>query len=176
MNLETNGMNADSAALPRVKSVVAGPRFTLAIEWKDGGHAKADLTGLIHSSKHFAVFADDPAQFKRVKPVAWGDGVEWENGLDYSANTLKELAEEQQPMKGSEFMKFVAARKLNNEEVAGLLGCTARTVRTWYRAKQVPRWVATTVRCYQRDDTLFAAHFRPVKIRPRGRPRAAVGD
>jgi hypothetical protein len=176
MNIETRGMNADTAALPRVKSVTAGPRFTLAIEWRDGSRTKADLTGLIHSSLHFGVFADDPAAFRRVKPVAWGDGVEWENGLDYSANTLKELSEEQQPMKGSELRKFVAARKLNNEEAAVLLGCTAKTVRTYYRAREVPRWVATTVRCFQRDDTLFAAHFRPVKIKPRGRPRAAGGS
>ena len=165
-------MAATTNELPRVKSVVAGPRFTLAIEWKGGGRTKADLTGLVHSSEHFSVFARDPAAFRRVRPVAWGDGIEWDNGLDYSANTLKELAEEQQPMKGTELRNFVAARRLNNEEFAGLLGCTVKTVRAYYGAKRVPRWVATTVRCFQRDDTLFAAHFRPVKVRPRGRPRA----
>lgn len=113
----------------------------------------------------------DPAAFRRVKPVAWGDGIEWDNGLDYSAYTLKELAEEQQPMKGAELRKFAIARKLNNSEVAGLLGCTVKTVRSYYGAQKIPRWVATTVRCFQRDDTLFAAHFRPVKIKPRGRPK-----
>jgi hypothetical protein len=176
MRSKESAMDARTNEMPRVKSVTAGPRFTLAIEWKDGGRTKADLTGLIHSSEHFAVFAREPAAFRHVRPVAWGDGIEWDNGLDYSANTLKELAEEQQPMKGAELRNFVAARKLNNEEFAGLLGCTVKTVRAYYGAKRVPRWVATTVRCFQRDDTLFAAHFRPVKVRPRGRPRANAGN
>ena len=26
------------------------------------------------------------------------------------------------------------------------------------------------------DDTLFAAHYRPIKIKPRGRPRAGGGN
>jgi len=162
-------------AIPRVKSVTAGPHFSLNIVWKDGSRTRADLTGLIYSSEHFSVFASDPAAFRHVRPVAWGDGVEWDNGLDYSAATLRKLAEEQQPMRGSDLRRFAAAKKLNNAEFAGLLGCTVKTVRTYYNAKQVPRWVATTVRCFQRDDTLFAAHFRPVKVRPRGRPRADAG-
>lgn len=170
--MKTTG--ARMSGLPRVKSVTAGPRFTLKIEWKDGSRTSADLTGLIYSSEHFGVFGKDPEAFRHVRPVAWGDGVEWDNGLDYSANTLKELSEEQQPMKGSELRRFVSDRNLNNEEFAGLLGCTTKTVRTYFRAKQVPRWVATTVRCFQRDDTLFAAHFRPVKVRPRGRPSAST--
>ncbi|HEY5046908.1 MAG TPA: hypothetical protein VII49_02675 [Rhizomicrobium sp.] len=176
MTIEATADEADIEVLPRVKSVAAGPRFTLNVEWKDGSRTKADLTGLIHSSKHFGVFARDAAAFRHVRPVAWGDGVQWDNGLDYSAATLKELAEEQQPMKGSELKTFVIARKLNNEELAGLLGCTARTIRAWYGAKRIPRWAATSVRCLQRDDTLFAAHFRPVKVRPRGRPKTAASD
>ena len=158
--------------LPRVKSVTAGPNFTLAIQWQDGSRSKADLTGLIHSSQHFSKFIEEPVAFRKVKPVAWGDGVEWENGLDYSANTLKELADEQTPMKGKELSQFVTAKKLNNQEFAELLGCTVKTVRSYYASKEVPQWVAVTVRCFQRDDTIFAAHFRPVQVKPRGRPRS----
>lgn len=160
--------------LPRVKFVSAGPQFTLTVEWQDGGRTKADLTGLVYSSKRFHVFASDPAAFRKVKPVAWGDGIEWDNGLDYSANTLKELADEQQPMKGTDLCKFAAAKNLNNKEFAELLGCTVKTVRAYYTSRQVPQWVATTVRCFQRDDTIFAAHFRPVPVKPRGRPKAAT--
>ena len=165
--------NFPTGGLARVKTVSAGPGFTLSVAWQDGTRAKANLTGLIHSSKHFSVFATEPAAFRKVKVVAWGDGIEWENGLDYSANTLRELADEQKPMKGKELCKFVEAKKLNNEEFAGLLGCTVKTVRAYYASREVPQWVAITVRCFQRDDTIFAAHYRPVDVKPRGRPKAA---
>lgn len=167
---ETSQVNG----LLRVKAVTAGTNFTISVEWQDGTRSKADLTGLIHSSQHFSKFLDDPAAFRKVKPVAWGDGIEWENGLDYSANTLRELADEQKPMKGKELGQFAAAKKLNNEELAELLGCTVKTIRSYYAAKEVPQWVATTVRCFQRDDTIFAAHFRPIQIKPRGRPKSPV--
>jgi Protein of unknown function (DUF2442) len=167
-------LTASTNDLPRVNSVTAGPNFTLSIVWQDGSRAKADLTGLIHSSQHFSTFIEDPAAFRKVKPLAWGNGVEWESGLDYSANTLKELADEQKPMKGKELSQFVAAKKLNNEEFAEMLGCTVKTVRSYFASKEVPQWVAITVRCFQRDDTIFAAHFRPVEVNPRGRPRSRV--
>jgi hypothetical protein len=79
--------------LPRVKAVKAGPKFTLDIEWADGRKSKADLAGLIHDSKHFRVFADDEKAFRNVKPVSWGNGIEWDNGLDFSANALKKLSD-----------------------------------------------------------------------------------
>ena len=157
--------------LPRVKSVRAGPNFTLSIAWKDGSQSQANLTGLVHSSEHFAAFSEDRAAFRRVKPVAWGDGIEWDNGLDYSANALRELSDEQQPMKGAELRSFALQKRLNTEEFAELLGCTARTVRNYYSSSRVPRWVAMAVRNFQRDDTVFAAHYRPVTVKPRGRPK-----
>jgi hypothetical protein len=159
---------------PRVKAVSAGPNFTLNIEWKDGTRGKANLTGLIHSSENFKTFADNPAEFRAVKPVAWGDGIEWANGLDYSANTLRELSEEQKPMSGAELRKFAQAKGLHNEEMAKLLNCTVKTVRSYYEARQLESWIAILVRCFERDDTVFAAHYRPVEINPRGRPKSAL--
>jgi len=156
--------------MPRVKAVKAAPNFTLDIVWADGSKSKADLTGLIYSSQHFRVFAEDAAAFRKVKPVSWGDGIEWDNGLDYSANTLKELADEQKPMSGQSVAAFAKARRLNNSEMAGLLDCTPKSVRSFYGQKTVPGYVAFAIRRFERDATAFAAHYRPVTIRPRGRP------
>jgi hypothetical protein len=160
--------------MARVKAVKAGPDFTLDIEWADGSKAKADLTGLIHSSKHFGAFAEDEKAFRHVKPVSWGDGIEWDNGLDYSANTLKELADEQKPMSGAHLAEFVARRKLNNAEAAKLLHCTTKTLRGFFKLKTLPEYVAFAVRRFENDPTIFAAHYRPVTVRPRGRPKASA--
>jgi len=165
-----------SDGMARVKAVKPGDDFTLDIEWADGTRTKADLTGLIHSSRHFSVFAEDARAFQHVKPVSWGDGIEWENGLDYSANTLKELADEQKPMSGDYLAKFVARRKLNNAEAARLLHCTTRTLQSFFKKKELPEYVAFAVRRFENDPTIFAAHYRPVAVRPRGRPKALSGD
>jgi hypothetical protein len=82
--------------LPRVKSVAAGREpWTLNVTWADGTKDRVNLTGLIHRSRHFRRFLDDPAAFRRARVADFGGGVEWENGLDYGADTLRMMADEQ---------------------------------------------------------------------------------
>jgi hypothetical protein len=82
--------------LPRVQSASAAKApWTLNVVWADGEKSRVDLTGLIHRSRHFRAFLDDPAGFRRVGVTEWGSGIEWENGLDYSADTLRIVADEQ---------------------------------------------------------------------------------
>ena len=92
--------------LPRVKAVSPGRvPLTLNVEWNDGTKSKVDMTGLVYSSRHFRVFAEDAAAFRQVKPDEFCTGIEWANGLDYSARTLKMLADEQKPMLWGSFIR-----------------------------------------------------------------------
>ena len=86
--------------LPRIKTVspTSAP-LTLNIEWTDGEKSKVDLTGLVFGSRHFKVFAEDPGAFLQVKPDEFGTGIEWANGLDYSASTLRMLIGEQRTIR-----------------------------------------------------------------------------
>jgi hypothetical protein len=82
--------------LRRVKAVQAAKAaLSLNVRWDDGTQSHVDMTGLVHSSRHFQVFAQDAEAFRHVKPVAYGSGIGWANGLDYSAETLRTLAEQQ---------------------------------------------------------------------------------
>jgi hypothetical protein len=91
MNL-TDEQAADG--LPRVKSVAAARApWTLNVEWADDTKNRVDLTDLIHRSRHFRRFLDDPEAFRRVRVADFGGGVAWENGLDYGADTLKLIVE-----------------------------------------------------------------------------------
>src|SRR5271154_1158622 len=108
--------------LPRVKSVTAAKKgWVLDVVWSDNRKSRVDLTGLVHRSKHFRVFVNDPQAFRSVAPVNFGSGIGWKNGLDYSASTLQTLAEEQRPMKGKELAAFAKKHALSTAEVAGLL-------------------------------------------------------
>jgi hypothetical protein len=70
--------------------------------WADGTKERVDLTGLIYRSRHFRRFLDHPTAFRKVRVADFGGGIEWENGLDYGADTLKTMADEQRPVSGSD--------------------------------------------------------------------------
>src|SRR5690348_7232150 len=166
-------MDSAMETLPRVKAVAAAKSpFVLNIEWKDGAKTKADLTGLVHSSRHFKVFANDRQAFARVKPDEYGTGIEWENGLDYSAGSLRKLSEEQKPLDGKSLVQFERRHNLNTEETACMLSVTDRTVQSYRRMSALPKAVAVALRHLDEDPTAFAAHYKPIAVKPRGRPKA----
>ena len=158
--------------LPRVKAVSAGRApWTLNITWADGGKDRRDLTGLVYRSRHFRVFLDRPPAFRSVSVAPFGAGIEWKNGLDYGADTLKMMADEQRPVSGSDLAVFETELNLSTAETAALLGLAERTVRAYRRAKRLPQSVAIAIRTIRASHTVLAAHYRPVGQRGRGRPK-----
>jgi len=90
--------------LPRVKAVkLASAPWTINVTWVDGTMDTVDLIGLIYRSCHFRIFLDDPPAFRKVRVADFGGGIEWDNGLDYGADTMKALADEQRPRTRAEF-------------------------------------------------------------------------
>ena len=159
-------------ALPRVKAVVAARApWTLNVTWADGTKNRVDLTGLIHRSRHFRRFLDDAAAFRSVHVADFGGGVEWENGLDYGADTLKLMADEQHPLSGADLIAFESELDLSTAETAALLGLAVRTVRAYRAARELPQSVAIAVRAIRASNTVLAAHYRPTGHRARGRPK-----
>jgi len=158
--------------LPRVKAVnAARAPWTVNVTWADGTKDRVDLTGLIHRSRHFRVFLDNPAAFRKVHLSAFGGGIEWQNGLDYGADTLKMMADEQRPVSGRDLVAFESELKLSTAETAALLGLAERTVRAYRTAKRLPQSVAIAIRTIRASNTVLAAHYRPVGHPARGRPK-----
>jgi len=165
------------SALPRVKAVApAKEPLSLRVTWDDGTHSRVDLTGLVHSSRHFAGFAEDQAAFRRVKPVGYGSGIGWDNGLDYSAATLRTLADQQQSLTGKHLVAFEERHDLNTAETAALLHVAERTIRAYRDADALPEAVSIALRAFDSDPTVFAAHYRPVERRGRGRPKKVAAE
>ena len=165
------------SALPRVKSVEAARApLSLNVVWDDGTKSRIDMTGLVHSSRHFSVFAENEAAFRQVKPVGYGSGVGWENGLDYSAATLKTLEEQQRVLSGKHLAAFEARHGLNTAETAAMLDVAERTIRSYREADVLPEPIAMALRALDGDPTVFAAHYRPVLRRRRGRPKKIAAE
>lgn len=80
----------------RIAAVAAEPGCCLRITWQDVGEATVDLTGVVHTLPYFASLQDSAA-FCQVGVIDHGTGIEWSNGVDYSADSLEALANEQRP-------------------------------------------------------------------------------
>jgi hypothetical protein len=161
--------------LPRLKSVRTGKApWTLEVVWKDGARNTVDLTGLVHRSRHFRRFLSEPLAFRKIKVVDWGAGVGWDNGLDYSADTLRTIVDEQQPLSGTDLVAFETANNLNSAETAALFDVSERTVRDYRSSERLPQAVAMALRAMRSSTTVLDAHYRPTTRRPRGRPRATA--
>jgi Protein of unknown function (DUF2442) len=158
--------------LPRVKAVgAARASWTINVVWSDGTKNRVDLTGLIHRSRHFYIVRDHPSDFRKVRIAPFGAGIEWENGLDYGADTLKMMADEQRPVTGADLVRFESNFSLSTSETAALLGMAERTVRAYRRAKRLPQSVSIAIRTIAASNTVLAAHYRPAGQRGRGRPK-----
>lgn len=127
------------AVMKRLAAVRTTDRpFTLLLQWDDGFEQQADLSGLIALSRHFAVFADDPDAFAKVRVINWGHGVAWENGLDYSAENLERIADEQADEDGRALIEDFQKRfKLTNEQVGRALGYKLSQVKN-FKAGHTP--------------------------------------
>ena len=110
--------------MQRLKDVFETDKpFTLRLVWDDGFEQLADLSGLVALSRHFCVFADDAESFGRVTVINWGHGIAWENGLDYSAENLARIADEQAEEDGQALINDFQTRfKLTNAQVGRALG------------------------------------------------------
>jgi hypothetical protein len=158
--------------LPRIKAVSAAHApWTINVTWVDGRKDRIDLTGLIYRSRHFRVFLDDPDAFRKVHVADFGGGIAWRNRLDYGADTIKMLADEQRPLSGSDLVTLESELNLSTAETAALLGMSERTVRAYRAAKRLPQGVAIAIRTIRASNTVLPAHYRPVGHRRRGRPK-----
>jgi hypothetical protein len=154
-----------------LSSSAAHAPWTLNVTWADGTKERVDLTGLVHRSRHFRVFLGHTAAFRKVRVSHYGAGIEWDNGLDYGADTLKLMADEQRPVSGRDLVAFESELDLTTAETASLLGLAERTVRAYRTAKRLPHSVAIAIRTIRASNTVLAAHYRPVGHLARGRPK-----
>jgi hypothetical protein len=66
--------------------------------WEDGRVDDVDISGVIYRNKVFASLRDNPKLFRSVKGVDRGLGIAWTKEMDYSAQSLRRLADEQRPI------------------------------------------------------------------------------
>ena len=155
----------------RIKSVSAmrGKPYTLRVTWQGGGKDVVDMTGVVHRLSAFAPLRD-LAAFRKVRAIADGLGIGWNGNLDYSARSLRLLAEEQRTLSGADLVEFESKAGLTTRETAQIFDVAPRTVASYRRSLRLPRAIGSMLRSLRNDPAVLAAYYRPLS-RPRGRPR-----
>ena len=160
--------------LRRLRSVsaVRSKPHVLRVVWRDGSKDLVDMTGVVYRLKAFGPLRN-PAAFRKVRVIADGLGIGWEHGLDYAARSLWLLADQQKRLSGADLVAFERAAGLTTAETAEILDVAPRTIVSYRRRPRLPRPVANMLRTMRDDPAVLAAYYRPMSIRPRGRPRKA---
>lgn len=156
-----------NGTVERISALELVGGFVLRARFADGCEVEADLAGLIDRSPHFRVFAEDREAFERFALVDGGSGIEWENGVDFSAGALLRLGLAQVEMTGAAFADWIKAHSLSLNEAADLFGVTRHTIMNYRRRQAVPQPIKIMCDAMDRDPTLFYARLRP---RRPGRP------
>lgn len=153
--------------LPRIERIdLVGP-YGVAVTWRDGGTDTVDLEGVVYGFEPFYPLRD-PALFARATVMDWGDGIEWPNGLDYSADSLAYQAAEQRALSAADLAAWRERMGLSNQEAADWLDVSLSTWKNYTSGKTpIPRPVQIAARAALASPGLFQAHYKPRKP---GRP------
>jgi Helix-turn-helix len=159
-------MRDDMAKVTRVRA--AGPRSLRICFAGERRERELDLTGLIARSTHFAPLMDDREAFAKARIAEGGLGVAWPirtkwGRLDLSAETLRRIADEQEPMTGADFARWRQELGLSLTEAATVLGVGRRTITGYLKKDRLPPIVAIACRALARDRYVLAAHYLPAR-------------
>ncbi len=146
--------------LPQVSSVKATAGYRLHIVWADGSETGVDLSGVLARFEPFAALRDEK-MFGTAKPVDRGLAIEWDNGLDYAAVRLREIADIQAeaavPMDAESFKDWMKAARLTVPEAADFFGMGERQIKNYRAGSPIPRVVSILARQTARDQGLLHA-------------------
>src|SRR5579863_1774320 len=104
-------------SMRRIDSVSTERPYTLLVKWRDGRVDRVDMSGVINTKELFRGLKEYSV-FDTAKVVAHGSGIEWRNGLDYSADSLEVMGEQQRSMSGEDFANWMKDMNISLQEAA----------------------------------------------------------
>jgi hypothetical protein len=113
---------------------------TVSVTWLDGETKMVDLAPALASRRVYIPLRDDDTLFRTLRVSEFGDAIEWDGGLDFSAVWLESL-----PALGFSNAQFRAAMStlgLSLDGMAAALEISRRLVAEYRKDKPVPRHIA----------------------------------
>ena len=164
---------------PQIASIEIRPEpLSLEVKWSTGETDVVDMTGVIVRSDVLQPLGNQVG-FASARVINGGDGLGWDvktpdgEYLDYGADALWVLAQEQRPMTGANLRETREKLGLSQFELATILDIDERTIRNQEQSREVSRILRIALRSLTRNRTVVGAHLTMPPRRP-GRPRGAT--
>ena len=139
-------------SIGKLEHVSAASGLKLAVQWDDGRTASIDLSKVIAARKNLAPLADS-ATFGAVSLSGDGWSVEWPCGIDFGAQQLRRLADEQagETMSSADFRRWMDGHAMTLERAAEALGLSRRTIAYYLSGEQaIPKTVLLATEGFDR--------------------------
>jgi len=136
--------------LPRIVAVATGEQpMTLRVCWDKGEESLIDVSGMIQSSRVYALLRQSPELFRQVRAGEHGTDVVWTDEINMAADTLWHLAQEQagETMTPGAFRHWRERKAYTLDEAARALGLSRRMVAYYEKGdRPITRVVALATR------------------------------
>ena len=141
-------MNADIIAvgdpLPRIASARPLDGRKVAVTWRAGGTRVVDLAPALASRRIYIPLREDDALFSTLRVSEYGDAIEWDGGLDFSAVWLDRLPSVE--FDNAAFRKAMDELDMSLDGMAAQLEISRRLVADYRKDKPIPRHIALATR------------------------------
>lgn len=130
--------------LLRIAAVEALEARQVRIKWQSGKSDVLDLTPALASHRAFIKLRDDDALFHTIHVNEDGNALEWDNGLELSAEWIERLPIPAMP--NSEFRKAMDELSMSLDGMAAMLGTSRRLIADYRKDKPIPRHISLATR------------------------------
>lgn len=140
----TASMNADvvavGAPLPRIATATPLSGRKVTVVWRDGGTKTVDLAPALNSRRVYIPLRDDDKLFGTLRVSEYGDAIEWDGDLDFSAVWIDHLPSVD--FDNAAFREAMSRLGLSLDGMAAQLEISRRLVADYRKDKPIPRYIA----------------------------------
>ncbi|MGE0279653.1 MAG: hypothetical protein AB7P20_03420 [Rhizobiaceae bacterium] len=130
--------------LPRIDKVERLGGRLVKIGWRGGESDVRDLGPALLSHRHFIPLRNDDVLFASVRPNEDGNALEWDGGIELSAEWIERLPIA--TMANVDFRSAMETLGLSLDGMAAQLEISRRLVADYRRDKPIPRHIALATR------------------------------
>lgn len=130
--------------LPRIVEARALDGRKVEITWSDGTRKVVDLAPALASRRIYMPLRADDALFRTLRVSEYGDAIEWDSDLDFSAVWIDALAPAD--FGNADFRSAMDALELSLDGMAAALEVSRRQIAEFRKDKPIPRHIALATR------------------------------
>lgn len=137
--------------VPRIGQIWVIGKARLGAYWVEGSRAgrtdDVDLSSAIGSYTYYRSLRNNHELFRTAHLIDNGNTVAWDNGLEMSAETIENIAQES--LSPQDFAEFLIRNKLTQAAAAAILGRSRRQIGYYLSPGPVPRVIALACHGYE---------------------------